>query len=33
MSRTAGAVQNWKALWRLLRGLLMPLWRFLQRGK
>jgi hypothetical protein len=33
MSRIAGAVQNWKTLWRLLQSLLLPLWRLLQRGK
>ena len=33
MSRWKDAVKNWQALWALLKGLLMPLWRLLQRGK
>ena len=33
MSRLNNAVQNWKTLWTLLKGLLVPLWRLLQRGK
>ena len=33
MSKATDAVQNWKTLWALLRGLLLPLWRVLQRGK
>ena len=33
MSKATDAMQNWKTLWTLLRGLLMPLWRLLQRGR
>ena len=33
MSDWKTALNNWKTLWGLLKGLLMPLWRLLQRGK
>ena len=27
------ALNNWKTLWALLKGLLLPLWRLLQRRR
>ena len=33
MSQWKAALLNWRIFWRLLRRLLSPLWRFLQRGK
>lgn len=33
MSQWKSAVQNWKVFWRLMRRVLSPLWRLLQKGK
>ena len=33
MKKLNAALQNWRVFWRLLRRLLSPLWRFLQRGR